>query len=95
MIVLVASGKGGTGRTSVAVNMVLSIEKPQVLDCDVEEPNAYLFLDPKINQIRPITVSVPCINEKSCDHCGKCGSFCQYNALFVGSDRMSQMSRGL
>jgi MinD superfamily P-loop ATPase len=88
MIISVASGKGGTGKTSVAVNMALSIENAQLLDCDVEEPNAYLFLNPKIHQTYPVTVTIPHVNEKLCDHCGACATFCQYNALFVGSDRV-------
>jgi MinD superfamily P-loop ATPase len=88
MIVSVASGKGGTGKTSVAVNMALSIDNVQLLDCDVEEPNAHLFLNPKISQTQAVTISVPMVNEKLCDHCGKCANFCQYNALFVGSDRV-------
>jgi MinD superfamily P-loop ATPase len=88
MIVSVASGKGGTGKTSIAVNMALSIENVQLLDCDVEEPNAYLFLNPKINQTRAVTVSVPVIDKTLCDNCGKCADFCQYNALFVGSDQV-------
>jgi MinD superfamily P-loop ATPase len=88
MIVSVASGKGGTGKTSVAVNLALSIRNVRLLDCDVEEPNAHLFLNPKISQTRPVAVSVPVVNEKLCDHCGKCADFCQYNALFVGSDKV-------
>jgi MinD superfamily P-loop ATPase len=88
MIISVASGKGGTGKTLVAVNMALSMENVQLLDCDVEEPNAYLFLNPKTNQTRPVAVSVPFVNEEFCDHCGKCCDFCQYNALFVGSDKV-------
>jgi MinD superfamily P-loop ATPase len=88
MIVSVASGKGGTGKTSVAVNMALSIGNVQLLDCDVEEPNAHLFLNPKISQTQAVTVSVPLVNEKLCDNCGKCADFCQYNALFVGSDKV-------
>jgi MinD superfamily P-loop ATPase len=88
MIVSVASGKGGTGKTSVAVNLALSIGNVQLLDCDVEEPNAHLFLNPKISQTQAVTVSVPLVNEKLCDHCGKCADFCQYNALFVGSDKV-------
>jgi MinD superfamily P-loop ATPase len=88
MIVTVASGKGGTGKTSVAVNMALSIGNVQLLDCDVEEPNTHLFLNPKINTTQLVTVSVPIVNEKLCDHCGKCADFCQYNALFVGSDKV-------
>jgi MinD superfamily P-loop ATPase len=88
MIVSIASGKGGTGKTSVAVNMALSIGNVQLLDCDVEEPNAHLFLNPKISQTQTVTVSVPLVNEKLCDHCGKCANFCQYNALFVGSNKV-------
>jgi MinD superfamily P-loop ATPase len=85
MIVAVASGKGGTGKTSVAVNMALSVGNVQLLDCDVEEPNAYIFLKPKISQTKAVTVLVPVVNEKLCNRCRKCSDFCQYNALFVAS----------
>ena len=88
MIVAVASGKGGTGKTSVAVNLALSVDNVQLLDCDVEEPNAYLFLKPKINKPRVVNVSVPVVNEKVCNRCGKCADFCQFNALFVGTDKV-------
>ena len=64
MIVSVASGKGGTGKTSVAVNMTLSIGDIQLLDCDVEEPIAHIFLKPQISRTQPVTVSVPIINGK-------------------------------
>jgi MinD superfamily P-loop ATPase len=86
MIVAVASGKGGTGKTSVAVNLALSLGNVQLLDCDVEEPNAYIFLKPTINKTQVVNVSVPVVNEKICNRCGKCAEFCQYNALFVGTD---------
>jgi MinD superfamily P-loop ATPase len=88
MIVTVASGKGGTGKTSVAVNMALSIDNVQLLDCDVEEPNAYLFLKPKIRQTQAVTVLNPVVNDKLCNRCGKCADFCQYNALFVSSNEV-------
>ncbi len=88
MIVSIASGKGGTGKTSVAVNMALSIENVQFLDCDVEEPNAHLLLHPEINRAETIYIPVPAVNEELCDHCGKCSEFCQYNAIFVGSDKV-------
>ena len=88
MIVSIASGKGGTGKTSVAVNMALSIINVQFLDCDVEEPNAHLLLHPKISQIEPVYVPIPLINEKLCDHCGKCSNFCQYNAIFVSPEKV-------
>jgi MinD superfamily P-loop ATPase len=88
MIVSIASGKGGTGKTSVAVNMALSIRNVQLLDCDVEEPNAHLLLHPKISRIEPVYVLVPFVNEELCDYCGKCSKFCQYNAIFVSSEKI-------
>jgi MinD superfamily P-loop ATPase len=88
MIVTVASGKGGTGKTSVAVNMALSIGNVQLLDCDVEEPNDYLFLKPKISRTQAVAVSIPVVNDKLCNRCGKCADFCQYNALFVSSNEV-------
>jgi len=88
MIVSIASGKGGTGKTSVAVNMALSIRNVQLLDCDVEEPNAHLLLHPKISRIEPVYVLVPFVNEELCDYCGKCSKFCQYNAIFVSSEKV-------
>jgi MinD superfamily P-loop ATPase len=88
MIVSVASGKGGTGKTTVAVNLALSLKDVQLLDCDVEEPNVHLLLKPKISEEKPVYISVPRINEEICDHCGKCGEFCQFNALFVGPQKV-------
>jgi len=88
MIVSIASGKGGTGKTSVAVNLALSIRNAQLLDCDVEEPNAHLLLHPKINRTEPVYILIPSVNEELCDHCGKCGEFCQYNAIFVSSEKV-------
>ena len=87
MIVAVASGKGGTGKTSVAVNMALSVGKIQLLDCDVEEPNAHLLLNPNVHSTEPVYVLVPHINEELCAHCGECAKFCQYNAIFVSPDK--------
>lgn len=83
MIVTVASGKGGTGKTTVAINMALSLENVQLLDCDVEEPNSHILLHPKITEIEPVYTKVPEISDKLCDYCGKCSQFCAYNALFV------------
>ena len=88
MIIAVASGKGGTGKTSVAVNMALSIEKVQFLDCDVEEPNAHVLLKPQITRTEPVYLQVPVVNEKLCDHCGKCADFCQFNAIFVSPEKV-------
>lgn len=84
MIIAVASGKGGTGKTTVSTNLaaVLSRNRPvQYVDCDVEEPNGHLFLKPKISHQIEIEVQVPNINEDICMHCGECSSFCEYNAI--------------
>jgi len=84
MIVSIASGKGGTGKTTVAVNMALSLnERVQLLDCDVEEPNAHIFLQPRIREVRPVYIPVPKVDERLCVHCGKCAEFCQFNAIAV------------
>jgi len=88
MIVSIASGKGGTGKTTVAVNLALSLKDVQLLDCDVEEPNVHLFLKPKISKVKPVYITSPKINEELCDHCGKCAEFCEYNALFVSSEKV-------
>lgn len=88
MIIAVASGKGGTGKTSIAVNMAFSIVDVQLLDCDVEEPNAHLLLHPKISHEEPVYTLIPNLNEELCDHCGKCATFCQYNAIFASSEKV-------
>jgi MinD superfamily P-loop ATPase len=86
--VSIASGKGGTGKTTVAVNMALSLENVQLLDCDVEEPNVHVLLQPKIHVTKTVYTHVPKINEKLCDYCGECADFCEYNALFVGNQKV-------
>ncbi len=83
MKIAIASGKGGTGKTTVAVNLALIAQHAQLLDADVEEPNANLFLHAKFSEEKKITVSVPEINENRCIYCGKCSKFCAYNALAV------------
>jgi MinD superfamily P-loop ATPase len=83
MIITVASGKGGTGKTTVAVNLALSIGNVQLLDCDVEEPNSHILLQPRIDESQPVYTKVPVISEELCVYCGKCSKFCAYNALFV------------
>lgn len=89
MTVSVASGKGGTGKTTVAVNLALALRasRPvQFLDCDVEEPNAHFFLKPRIETSEEVTTLVPEIDESRCDHCGTCARVCAYNALAVVKD---------
>ena len=87
MIVSVASGKGGTGKTLVATSLALSLdnnaEKVELLDCDVEEPNAHIFLDLKLTKSWNVCVPVPEINELKCTHCGRCADVCAFNALAV------------
>ncbi|MFC1594790.1 4Fe-4S binding protein, partial [Candidatus Omnitrophota bacterium] len=84
MIISVASGKGGTGKTTVAVNLACSIEgSVQFLDCDVEEPNAHIFLKPRIEQVKTVGIPVPKIDESVCTFCGKCAEICAYNAIAV------------
>ncbi len=83
MKIAIASGKGGTGKTTVATNLALSIGNCQFIDCDVEEPNANIFLKAKIDDSENISVSVPKIDKTKCNYCGKCSEFCAYNALAV------------
>jgi MinD superfamily P-loop ATPase len=81
MIISVASGKGGTGKTTVATNLALALEQVQFLDCDVEEPNAHLFLNPQIEKKVAVTIPIPRIDETKCTHCGRCAEACEFNAL--------------
>ena len=82
MKVVVASGKGGTGKTSVAVNLAQVLDFPvQLLDCDVEEPNAHLFLLGKKISEEVVNTLVPEINAALCNSCDECVQACQFNAL--------------
>ncbi|MDI3534178.1 MAG: hypothetical protein PWQ82_543 [Thermosediminibacterales bacterium] len=86
MIITVASGKGGTGKTTVATNLALVVKDKisvEFLDCDVEEPNAHLFLNPELNVIEPVTLPVPSVNEELCDGCGYCKEVCEFSAITV------------
>jgi len=84
LIISIASGKGGTGKTTVATNLALSIDTDvQLLDCDVEEPNAHLFIHPIFEKIETITTPVPVVDEEKCNLCKKCSEICQFKAIMV------------
>jgi len=82
MIVAVASGKGGTGKTTVSVNLATAFDSDvQLLDCDVEEPNAHLFLPGSVIEEEPVFLRVPEVDASRCVACGECARFCAYNAI--------------
>jgi MinD superfamily P-loop ATPase len=86
-VVAIASGKGGTGKTTVATNLARIAAsdgyRVSYLDCDVEEPNGHIFLKPVIEKTFPVSVPVPVIDESKCILCGKCREICQYSAIAV------------
>jgi MinD superfamily P-loop ATPase len=87
MIISIASGKGGTGKTTVATNLAVSVSGPvQLLDCDVEEPNAHLFLRPSIQETKTVTTPVPEIDLEKCNQCKKCAEICRFRAIAVLGD---------
>jgi MinD superfamily P-loop ATPase len=84
MIISVASGKGGTGKTTVATNLARALDtEGTFLDCDVEEPNAHLFLKPDIKERGDVFTFLPKIDEKLCDQCGKCRDICRFGAITI------------
>jgi MinD superfamily P-loop ATPase len=83
MILSIASGKGGTGKTTVALNLALSIHHVQLLDCDVEEPNLNLFLPYQEERKFSVCIPVPEVDESRCTFCEKCSKVCRFNALAV------------
>ena len=85
LTVAVASGKGGTGKTTIAVNLARFLadsgKKDRYIDCDVEEPNGHIFLKPDLISRVDVTVNVPQVDLEKCTACGECGKICQYNAI--------------
>ena len=85
MKIAIASGKGGTGKTTLSTNLVAALAHDgrlvQYLDCDVEEPNGHIFLKPHWDSTEDVTVGVPQADLDTCTGCGKCGQLCQYSAI--------------
>ena len=90
MIIAVASGKGGTGKTTVATSLALSIadRAPLFLDCDVEEPNAALFLRPDLAQREQVGILIPEVDFSRCTYCGRCAEVCVWHAIAVVGHRV-------
>ncbi len=87
MIISVASGKGGTGKTTVATSLALAMgSSAQLLDCDVEAPNAHLFVKPVFEAEETVFMNVPVVDEDKCTQCGQCEQICQFNAIVIIAD---------
>jgi MinD superfamily P-loop ATPase len=85
--IAIASGKGGTGKTTIATNLALILadnaKSVQLLDCDVEEPNCHIFVKPVIEETWPATVLIPKVDQKKCDGCRICADVCEFKAIAV------------
>ncbi|KPU43482.1 electron transport complex subunit RsxB [Oxobacter pfennigii] len=88
MRIAVLSGKGGTGKTLVSVNLAATAKMSIYIDCDVEEPNGYLFFKPEDVQEEAISVKIPKVDNELCNGCRKCIGFCKFNALAYIKDKL-------
>jgi MinD superfamily P-loop ATPase len=84
MIVSVASGKGGTGKTTVATSLSAALgSRAQLLDCDVEEPNCHILMKPTIHTREVVNLPVPAVDMSKCNLCGTCGEVCRFSAIVL------------
>ena len=82
MLITIASGKGGTGKTTVATNLAASLDRNvKLIDCDVEEPNVHIFLNPEFVEHEKVTTMVPEVDMALCNRCGECEEICQFSAI--------------
>ena len=88
MKIAVLSGKGGTGKTLVSVNLASVSEGSCYIDCDVEEPNGHLFFKPEKIEQEAITVKIPVVDQDRCTGCRACVDFCAFNALAYIKDQL-------
>ena len=88
MKISVASGKGGTGKTTIATSLALMLNSAQYLDCDVEEPNGHIFLKPQIREMISVGIPVPQVDLSKCTHCGMCFEVCEYHAIITILDKV-------
>ncbi|MBN1480077.1 (4Fe-4S)-binding protein [candidate division KSB1 bacterium] len=90
MTITIASGKGGTGKTTIATNLAVALatEKVQFLDCDVEAPNSHIFLRPAISKTEPVQILVPQVDDQKCTLCGRCAEVCEYHAIGLFGKRV-------
>ncbi len=88
MKIAVLSGKGGTGKTLVSVNLAWVAGQAHYIDCDVEEPNGHLFFKPQQLETEPVTVDIPVVDQEKCTGCRQCVDFCRFNALACIKDRL-------
>ncbi|MGD8473748.1 MAG: 4Fe-4S binding protein, partial [Anaerolineae bacterium] len=96
MIIAVASGKGGTGKTTVATSLAASVAEREsgdqgkllFLDCDVEEPNAALFLKPELDSRQEVGILIPEVDLDKCTYCGRCAEVCVWHAIAVVGEKV-------
>jgi len=88
----IASGKGGTGKTTIASNMAYALAQTgqavSYIDCDVEEPNGHIFFKPSYESCTEVSVKIPQVDYSKCNFCGVCAEVCRFNAIAVVADKV-------